>query len=449
MKFSFEQLGFIDEGEVTLGDLTLICGPNNMGKTYISHAIYGLLKMAPYFQAFAIGENVVDHLKTKGFFLMDLAQMENWSIETVSRITSEHFSKQLHRFYSVSELSMEGAKVNLSHEELSLDLTPSELSARKFGKQTVIEFSKPVNSTELIVSLQTADDEILPDDILTRAIDEEFSAILHRALLPVPFVVTSERTGIALFHKNLNVQQEPTMAWNQGSDKAFLFRVNYPKNYPLPVYENIQTIRQYPELAKQQSYIAKDPELSYVIEALNELLGGNFGSNNDLLVYETEQKGRDKVSVPVTVASSSVKSLFLIDLYIKCIAQPKGVLIIDEPELNLHPDNQRKMAGLLARLVNAGIKVVVTTHSDYLIREINNRIMLSGEVEDKDEIMADNGMIEQDVLNQDQVKAYIVKDDRKIHDVEVDKYGIKMDVFDDLIAQANDLSDRIYYGIKD
>lgn len=53
------------------------------------------------------------------------------------------------------------------------------------------------------------------------------------------------------------------------------------------------------------------------------------------------------------------------------------MLIIDEPELNLHPDNQRKMAGLLARLVNCGVKVLVTTHSDYLIRELNNRVMLN------------------------------------------------------------------------
>ena len=41
------------------------------------------------------------------------------------------------------------------------------------------------------------------------------------------------------------------------------------------------------------------------------------------------------------------------------------------------------MAGLLARLVNSGVKVLVTTHSDYLIRELNNRVMLNLDVQDR------------------------------------------------------------------
>ena len=54
-------------------------------------------------------------------------------------------------------------------------------------------------------------------------------------------------------------------------------------------------------------------------------------------------------------------------------------LIIDEPELNLHPQNQRKVARLLARIVRAGIKVMISTHSDHIVRELNNLIMLSAD----------------------------------------------------------------------
>ena len=43
MKFSFENLGYIDKGEIIPGRLTLICGDNNTGKTYINYCIYGLL----------------------------------------------------------------------------------------------------------------------------------------------------------------------------------------------------------------------------------------------------------------------------------------------------------------------------------------------------------------------------------------------------------------------
>lgn len=153
--------------------------------------------------------------------------------------------------------------------------------------------------------------------------------------------------------------------------------------------------------------------------------------------------------VPVYIASSSIKSLFLIDLYINCLAEKQGLLIIDEPELNLHPDNQRKMAGLLARLVNAGIKIMVTTHSDYLIRELNNRIMLNNEIDNKQALMKDAKMVKQDILRPEQVKAFSLKDDHSIKEVTVDRHGINMEIFDDLIADANELADSIYYSIKE
>ena len=51
--------------------------------------------------------------------------------------------------------------------------------------------------------------------------------------------------------------------------------------------------------------------------------------------------------------------------------------MVDEPELNLHPENQRRIAQLFARLVNLGIRVFVTTHSDYIVKELNTLIMLN------------------------------------------------------------------------
>lgn len=184
---------------------------------------------------------------------------------------------------------------------------------------------------------------------------------------------------------------------------------------------------------------------------MQDLLGGSFKSIDKQVVYQPKKvRNRDKVSVPVYIASSSIKSLFLIDLYINYLAKEKGLLIIDEPELNLHPDNQRKMAGLLARLVNAGIKVMVTTHSDYLIREINNRIMLSNEIPDKKEIMSKQKspkLVKEDILKPEQVKAYTMSD-HTIKEIDVDKYGIKLDIFDSIIDSSNNLSDEIFFSLE-
>ncbi len=198
-------------------------------------------------------------------------------------------------------------------------------------------------------------------------------------------------------------------------------------------------------------FIREDSEQCKPIrDALQDLMGGTYKVVDKQVMYmPKKERGRDKVVVPVYVASSSIKSLFLIDLYINSLAEKNGMLIIDEPELNLHPDNQRKLAALLERLVNCGVKVLVTTHSDYFIRELNNRVMLNLEIENKAEIMKSAKITDLDLLKPAQIKAYNLKDDHHIHALDVDKYGINMTVFDNLIADANELADKIYYGIKE
>jgi AAA15 family ATPase/GTPase len=50
-------------------------------------------------------------------------------------------------------------------------------------------------------------------------------------------------------------------------------------------------------------------------------------------------------------------------------------LFIEEPELHLHPDAQVKMSQIVAVLVNAGFRVVVTTHSLNVVYSLNNLLL--------------------------------------------------------------------------
>ncbi len=70
---------------------------------------------------------------------------------------------------------------------------------------------------------------------------------------------------------------------------------------------------------------------------------------------------------------SAIKSLLDMSLYINLMAKKGDILLIDEPEQNLRPAHIRKMLRLFVRLIKMGVKVFVTTHSDYLIKELNNR----------------------------------------------------------------------------
>ncbi len=43
MKIHIKNIGMLDEAEFEVGDLTLICGENNTGKTYATYSLYGYL----------------------------------------------------------------------------------------------------------------------------------------------------------------------------------------------------------------------------------------------------------------------------------------------------------------------------------------------------------------------------------------------------------------------
>jgi predicted ATPase len=47
-------------------------------------------------------------------------------------------------------------------------------------------------------------------------------------------------------------------------------------------------------------------------------------------------------------------------------------LIIDEPEMNLHPEAQVKLLEILTMAVNRGLKVLITTHSPYITDHLTN-----------------------------------------------------------------------------
>ena len=84
--------------------------------------------------------------------------------------------------------------------------------------------------------------------------------------------------------------------------------------------------------------------------------------------------------------------------------------MIDEPELSLHPANQRRIARLFARLVNLGVKVFITTHSDYIVKELNTLIMLNHDKPHLKRITEENGYQQSELIRSDQVKVYMTQE---------------------------------------
>ncbi len=452
MKFEFENVGFIDEGCVELADLTLICGPNNVGKTYISYSIYGFLKHFKTLADFSLNEKQIAKLQEEGSLSIDLAAYQK-QLTPIIKTSSIQYSRTLANYFNAPTDLFTKAKVDFLADDFTFELSAEFKQSAKFGRSETLIFDKAPNESILSIAFQLSGENKLPTRILNDVVSDVIADCLLANILPQPFVVTSERTGISLFYKELDASKNAIIDQLADSDKydPSVILNHIRSRYAKPIQDNIDVIRNYQELSKQHSFIRQQKEqYQPVLDALQDLLGGRFKAVDQQVVYEPEkEQNRKRLDIPVYIASSSIKSLFLIDLYINCLAEKQGLLIIDEPELNLHPDNQRKMAALLARLVNAGIKVMITTHSDYLIREINNRIMLANDFPTKQAVMNKAKITATDILQPSQVSAFSLKEDHTIKAVAIDKYGVNMEIFDNLIADANTLADDIYYGIGD
>ena len=81
--------------------------------------------------------------------------------------------------------------------------------------------------------------------------------------------------------------------------------------------------------------------------------------------------------LPLMRASSMVSELAPVVLYLRHIVRRGDVLIVEEPEAHLHPATQATFARELARLVHFGVRVVLTTHSEWLLEQIGNLVRLS------------------------------------------------------------------------
>ena len=116
-----------------------------------------------------------------------------------------------------------------------------------------------------------------------------------------------------------------------------------------------------------------------------------------------------------------VSELAPVVLYLRHIVRPGDVLIIEEPEAHLHPAMQTAFARELARLVRSGIRIVMTTHSEWFLEQIGNLVRLSSLPRSKR-----NGITGADVaLDADAVGAWLFKPSRRpqgsiVEEVELD-----------------------------
>ena len=93
-----------------------------------------------------------------------------------------------------------------------------------------------------------------------------------------------------------------------------------------------------------------------------------------LFVYRPNGWTRD---LPLMNASSMVSELAPVVLFLRYVVHPGDTLIVEEPESHLHPAKQVELTRHLAAAVHAGVRVVLTTHSEWVLEALANLVRLS------------------------------------------------------------------------
>ncbi len=466
MKIMVKNLGVLRQAEFSLGDLTIICGKNNTGKTYATYALYGFLagwrENTRSVETTRITDQKVGDLLNSGITRIDLLEYVRNTDKIIGEMC-ESYSEFLPKIFATSKERLQDGSFRIYLDEDRISESAKSLSFQReyrAQKHRVVSMSKKKESMTLEASLLVDKlDAEIPEFLVGRLISEAINEILFARFLPDTFISSAERTGAAIFRKELNfarnrLLKEMSRADDNIDPRELLFK-SY-QDYALPVEKNVEFTRQIEDHVKHKSFLAE--EHPSVLERFAEIIGGAYKVNRDRGLYFTPRGARVKLNMGES--ASGVRSMLDIGFYLHHVAERGDILMVDEPELNLHPENQRRMARLFACLTNLGIKVFITTHSDYIIKELSTLVMLNHDEPHLKRIAEREGYESSELISAEKVKVYVAEkglvllegNRRKTHchtltEADVDpKMGIEVRAFDETIDKMNEIQQDILWG---
>ncbi len=459
MKITIKNLGAIKQAEFTLGELTIICGGNNTGKTYATYALFGFLSFWRNAFSIKVPDGEVRWLLNEGSVDLDIQDYIG-NAQSILKKGCAAFTEQLPHVFASSDKHFSESHFSVDLD--SSDIQPIPTFERTMGaaKTQLFSISKKADSALVTVSLLVEKEKVrISQDIISQIIGDALKDIVFGRLFPHPFIASAERTGAAIFRKELNFARNRLLEEMSSMEKDInpleLLSKVYT-DYALPVQSNVDFTRQLERHAKKDSFIAKKhPE---ILSDFADIIGGDYlVTKNDDLYYVPKGK---RIKLTMDESSSAVRSLLDIGFYLRHVAAPGDLLMVDEPELNLHPENQRRVARLFARLVNVGIKVFITTHSDYILKELNTLIMLNQGGERLKALAERERYKASEMLKSDKIKAYIAEEAlikldgakkkgryQTLVQANIDsRLGIEARSFDTTIEEMNRIQEEIVWG---
>lgn len=451
MKIHFSNVGQIKQLDFELKrGLTLLCGPNSTGKTYAAYTIFSILTRFEDIEAAWMSSEDLKNLLEHGNFNLNFNDLRCSAdfLGNISKKLNRHLSDD---FDAPDDFFGENA-ICISELDKRRDLRKKIKSEFSAGLHSFV-FSLVENVMSISVTSRLSEDDgnvfpVFPMEVLLSVVNKNISDLYASAYLGQSYVLTAERSAINLFSRELSSSRnnlvDQLLSLDKHGKKARIRNIREvfegkARRYSLPIRTGLEVAEDLKEISKRKG------ELAEYADKLEELiLGGKIqlGENGELVFRGTNNK-----NLAINLTASMIKSLASLIIYLRYQSSKGDLLIIDEPELNLHPDNQRKLARFLCELVNAGVDVMISTHSDYIIREVNNLIILNHP--SLSEVKERHAYQDEQLIKPELVSVVLFGTDGLPQQMVVDNKGFAVASIDDEINKLNRISSEIMLEIEE
>ena len=415
VEISVRNFGPISEANINLRPLTVFIGPSNTGKTYFSaqiYALHGIFNgfsesgfLSPFgptgFMGLIAGNEpergilldpttAEEHqeliekfmMYEKPFKLSDLStRMQNQLQDLIkkSEIFRDPLQEELKNCFDLDSILELIRLTEEQHNKMSVSLKVSE------GNQECWKINLKVSKSEIAADASVSENMPLLPKGWSIAANRSGTEKEPRISVGHPWPNWMKRNRYYLPAARSGIMQSHRVIVSSLVKRTTRAGLEYLPEVPTlsgVIAEFMQQIILYEEDR------ASNSEMQDIADALeSDVLAGQIRlkpSSSGYPNFRYRPHGL-KEDMRLSQASSMVSELAPLVLFIRGLIRPGDTLIIEEPEAHLHPGAQTEIAVTLARLVRAGVRVVVTTHSDWLLKEIGNLIR-EGVLKEKGEL---------------------------------------------------------------
>lgn len=381
MTFSIKNLGRINHAEIDIKPLTLFIGKNDSGKTYCASAIWAIInfiknpanqlknkKIINFIDEFFNEKTKKETKKTSINLTKEEIRRINNGIKRKISLKNKDIIKNSIGINQINDGFIQYNPKNSKFEEIKITLSSEQITKKTEGIENVeiiINYSLYLDEVKVksgyysgSVSISLLKNyikrEIIADTNGFSFFGENWTKLRNTTYIP------AARTGIMLA-----IDYFISASMKKSSFSLFDIRSTKEPIMPGPIMDFANKLGD-PLIRFRSSRVNKE-------NPLTPILPGKY-TYSDSSGYQYTPENLDH-PIPLAASSSLVTELAGFSLLIEG-KNSGSCIIFEEPEAHLHLEAQREMAKILAKLVNQGNILIITTHSDTFLQQINNLITL-------------------------------------------------------------------------